>query len=46
MLIVFRLFAGATAASAQSIGAGTISSIWAPKERGKAMGYFYLGERR
>lgn len=43
MLIVFRLLSGATAASAQSVGAGTIASVWEVKERGTAMGYFYLG---
>lgn len=43
MLIVFRVFSGASAASAQTIGAGTIANIWEVKERGNAMGYFYLG---
>jgi multidrug resistance protein len=43
MFIAFRVMSGACAASAQTIGAGTISAIWEVKERGKAMGYFYLG---
>jgi multidrug resistance protein len=43
MLIVFRTLSGASAASAQTIGAGTIASIYEVKERGLAMGYFYLG---
>ncbi|KAI5795159.1 major facilitator superfamily domain-containing protein [Geopyxis carbonaria] len=43
MLIVFRVCSGASAASAQSVGAGTIASIWAVRERGTAMGVFYLG---
>lgn len=30
-------------ASVQAIGAGTIADIWEPRERGKAMGYFYIG---
>lgn len=43
MFIVFRICSGASASSAQTIGAGTISNIWETKERGKAMGLFYLG---
>lgn len=43
MFIAFRVASGACAASAQTIGAGTISSIWEVRERGRAMGYFYLG---
>ena len=43
MFIVFRVCSGASAASAQTVGAGTISNIWEVKERGKAMGLFYLG---
>jgi multidrug resistance protein len=43
MLIVTRLLAGGSAASVQAVGAGTIADIWEPKERGKAMGIFYLG---
>jgi multidrug resistance protein len=43
MLIVTRILAGGSAASVQAVGAGTIADIWEPKERGKAMGIFYLG---
>lgn len=43
MLIVFRVFTGGAAAAVQSVGTGTISDLWEPKERGKAIGIFYLG---
>ncbi|KAB5554765.1 major facilitator superfamily domain-containing protein [Coniochaeta sp. 2T2.1] len=43
MLIVFRILSGGAAASVQAVGAGTVSDLWPPKERGKAMGIFYLG---
>jgi multidrug resistance protein len=43
MLIVFRLLSGGAAASVQAVGAGTIADIWDVRERGKAMGIFYLG---
>ncbi|KAA8644077.1 hypothetical protein EYZ11_005460 [Aspergillus tanneri] len=43
MLIVFRVLSGGAAASVQSVGAGTVSDIWEPKVRGRAMGVFYLG---
>lgn len=43
MLIVFRLLAGGASASVQVVGAGTIADIWEPQERGRAMGFFYLG---
>ena len=43
MLIVFRILSGGAAASVQSVGAGTVSDIWEPKVRGKAMGIFFLG---
>ncbi|KAI0540553.1 major facilitator superfamily domain-containing protein [Xylaria digitata] len=42
-LIVFRIFAGGAAASVQAVGAGTIADLWEPRERGQAMGIFYLG---
>lgn len=42
-LIVFRVFAGGASASVQAVGAGTIADIWEPRERGRAMGIFYLG---
>ena len=43
MLIVMRMLSGGAAASVQAVGAGTIADIWEPKERGRAMGIFYLG---
>ncbi|MCJ1471685.1 hypothetical protein MMC13_000325 [Lambiella insularis] len=43
MLIVMRILAGGAAASVQAVGAGTIADVWEPKERGQAMGVFYLG---
>ncbi|KIW69197.1 hypothetical protein PV04_05088 [Phialophora macrospora] len=43
MLITVRLFAGGAAASVQAVGAGTIADIWESRERGRAMGIFYLG---
>ena len=43
MFITMRLLSGGSAASVQVVGAGTLSDIWHVKERGKAMGYFYLG---
>ncbi|KAI9798728.1 MAG: hypothetical protein M1825_005010 [Sarcosagium campestre] len=43
MLIIMRILVGGSAASVQAVGAGTIADIWEPKERGQAMGIFYLG---
>ena len=43
MLVVMRMLAGGASASVQAVGAGTIADIWEPKERGRAMGTFYLG---
>lgn len=43
MFIVTRLLAGGAAASVQAVGAGSVADIWEVKERGRAMGLFYLG---
>lgn len=43
MLIVMRTLSGGAAASVQAVGAGTVADIWETKERGRAMGMFYLG---
>ena len=43
MLIVMRILGGGAAASVQAVGAGTIADIWEVRERGNAMGIFYLG---
>ncbi|EKD13889.1 uncharacterized protein L3040_005498 [Drepanopeziza brunnea f. sp. 'multigermtubi'] len=43
MLIVMRVLGGGAAASVQAVGAGTIADIWEVRERGRAMGFFFLG---
>ena len=43
MLVITRLLGGGAAASVQAVGAGTIADIWEVRERGTAMGIFYLG---
>jgi MFS family permease len=43
MLVVVRTFSGGASASVQAVGAGTIADLWEPKERGRALGLFYLG---
>lgn len=43
MLIVMRSLGGGAAASVQAVGAGTMADIWEVRERGRAMGVFYLG---
>ncbi|KAL8720857.1 MAG: hypothetical protein Q9225_002336 [Loekoesia sp. 1 TL-2023] len=43
MLIIMRLLGGGAAASVQAVGAGTMADVWHVKERGNAMGIFYLG---
>lgn len=43
MLIVMRMLGGGAAASVQAVGAGTIADLFEPRERGRAMGIFYLG---
>ncbi|KAL7271505.1 hypothetical protein RUND412_005735 [Rhizina undulata] len=43
MLVFFRVASGGAASSSQSVGAGTIADIWDVRERGRAMGWFYLG---
>lgn len=43
LFIVMRFLAGGAAGSVQSTGAGTIADIWESKERGMAMGAYYIG---
>lgn len=43
MFVVMRVLSGGAAASVQAVGAGTIADVWEVKERGAAMGIFYLG---
>lgn len=42
-LIVLRILQGGGSASVQAVGAGTISDLFPPHDRGVAMGYYYLG---
>lgn len=42
-LIIFRILQGGCSALAQALGAGTIADLFIPQERGKAMGYYFLG---
>ncbi|KAF0445909.1 MFS general substrate transporter [Gigaspora margarita] len=42
-LLVMRSFQAFGGSATQSIGAGTISDIFIPTERGRAFGWFYLG---
>lgn len=41
--IVFRMLCGACSASVQSVGAGTVADLFKPEDRGKMLGYYYLG---
>lgn len=43
MFVIMRCLSGGAAASVQAVGAGTIADIWEVKNRGRAMGIFYLG---
>lgn len=43
LVIVFRMVEAIGCSSAQSVGAGVISDIFIPTERGSALGWFYLG---
>ncbi|MCJ1426508.1 hypothetical protein MMC29_004411 [Sticta canariensis] len=43
MLVILRMLGGGASASVQAVGAGTIADIWVVRERGRAMGFFYLG---
>jgi multidrug resistance protein len=43
MLIVMRMLSGGASASVQAVGAGTIADLWDVRERGRAMGIFYIG---
>ncbi|KAI5956804.1 hypothetical protein KGF54_000421 [Candida jiufengensis] len=42
-LIVLRVLQGGSSASVQAVGAGTIADLFAPQDRGVAMGWYYLG---
>ncbi|EOA85518.1 uncharacterized protein SETTUDRAFT_155053 [Exserohilum turcica Et28A] len=43
MLILFRILTGGAAGAVQTVGSGTVSDLWEPRKRGKAMGIFFLG---
>lgn len=43
MLVTMRLLSGGASASVQAVGAGTMADLWEPRERGRAIGIFYLG---
>ena len=43
MFIIFRVLSGGAAAAVQAVGAGTVADVWETKERGRAMGFFYIG---
>ena len=43
MLVIMRMLSGGASASVQAVGAGTIADIFEVRERGRAMGIFYLG---
>lgn len=43
MLMAFRMLQATGSSSVLSIGAGTLSDIFEPEERGQAMGLFFLG---
>lgn len=43
MLVVMRMLTGGASASVQAVGAGTVADIWDTHERGRAIGYFFLG---
>jgi len=43
MFIAMRVLGGGSSAAVQAVGAGTIADVWEVKERGRAMGIFYLG---
>ncbi|KAH3900625.1 related to Quinidine resistance protein 3 [Saccharomycodes ludwigii] len=41
--IILRVLCGGSSASVQSVGAGTIADLYAPEQRGKNLGLYYLG---
>jgi len=42
-LIIMRVLAAGAGASVQAVGAGTLADIYIPQQRGRAMGFFYIG---
>lgn len=43
MLLAMRFLSASAVSSFQSVGAGTVADMWEPRERGAAMGIYYLG---
>ncbi|CRG91770.1 Transporter mfs1 [Talaromyces islandicus] len=43
ILIAMRLLSGGCSASVQAVGVATMTDLWEPRERGRAMGIFFLG---
>ena len=41
--IILRVCSGGAAASVQSVGAGTVSDLYVPEERGANLGIYYMG---
>jgi len=37
------VLAAGAGASVQAVGAGTLADIYIPQQRGRAMGFFYIG---
>jgi predicted MFS family arabinose efflux permease len=42
-LIIMRMLAAGAGASVQAVGAGTVADIYVPQQRGRAMGFWYIG---
>uniref|UniRef100_A0A093VJ17 Quinidine resistance protein 3 n=1 Tax=Talaromyces marneffei PM1 TaxID=1077442 RepID=A0A093VJ17_TALMA len=42
MLVAVRLLSGGSSASVQAVGVASISDLWEPRERGRAMGISFL----
>ena len=38
-----RILAAGAGASVQAVGVGTLADIYIPQQRGRAMGWFYIG---
>ena len=41
--IILRVLCGAASASVQSVGAGTVSDLYIPEDRGRNLGIYYMG---
>lgn len=43
LFFVFRLLQGIFACAGQAVGSGSVSDVFEPQDRGKAMGIYILG---